>query len=186
MKIISARRSDAGFIAECIMDAVGEEICLNLAGEKRTLDDVKTLFASLAERDDTQYSYKNTLVAVDENDDVMGAIIGYDGAGLHEMRTHFFTAARNILGIDMTNVEDECDADEFYLDTLAVRPKHRNKGVATGLLNAMIDRARSFGKPAGLLVEKNNDRARRLYESVGFRKVGDRPFAYVLMDHLRK
>ncbi len=186
MNIIPARRTDADFIASCIMDAVGEEICRNLAGENHTLEDVRTLFSSLAEREDSQYSYRNTLVAVDDDGDAIGAIIGYDGAGLHDMREHFFTSARRILDLDMSAVEDECDSDEFYIDTLAVLPQHRNKGVATRLLDAMVGRARLCGKPAGLLVEKNNHRARRLYESVGFMKIGDRPFAFVSMDHLQK
>lgn len=186
MKIIPGRKSDAGFIASCVMDAVGEEICLNLAGENHTLSDVKRVFESLAEMEDTQYSYRNSLVAVDDTGEPLGAIVGYDGALLHPMREHFFAAARKILDLDMGDVDDECDGEEFYLDTLAVLPEHRGKGIATSLLNAMVEKAHATGKPAGLLVEKNNHRARRLYESIGFVKVGDRPFAYVLMDHLRK
>lgn len=97
MKIIPGRKSDAGFIASCVMDAVGEEICLNLAGENHTLSDVKRVFASLAEMEDTQYSYRNTLVAVDDAGEPLGAIVGYDGALLHPMREHFFAAARRSL-----------------------------------------------------------------------------------------
>ena len=66
MKIAKAKKSDAPIIARSIMDAVGMEICENLAGENKTLADVEHLFTLLAEREDSQYSYRNTLVAVDD------------------------------------------------------------------------------------------------------------------------
>lgn len=185
MKIIKGCPEHAGFIASCIMEAVGEDICSNLAGEQHTLTDVHRLFSSLAARQDTQYSYRNALIAVDDNGQPIGAVIGYDGAGLHAMREHFFTAAKEILGIDMGAMEDECDADEFYIDTLAVSPQWRRRGIAAGLLREIIKRAKLMGKPAGLLVDKSNPTARKLYEEIGFRKVGERPFAFVIMDHLQ-
>lgn len=185
MRIIPAQPAHAAFLAHCIMDAVGEDICDDFRGEDHTSDDVKNLFTSLALREDTQYSYRNALVTIDENDNPVGAIIGYDGAGLHPMREHFFTAAREMLGRDMRGMEDECEAGEFYIDTLAVIPEHRGKGLAKVLLKAMIERAVKSGRPAGLLVDKENHKARRLYESIGFRKVGERPFAFVMMDHLQ-
>lgn len=185
MEIIKARQTDADFIADCVMEAVGKEICSNLAGKSHTLADVKQVFSLLAAREDTQYSYLNTLLAVDENGRPIGAIVGYDGEKLHAMREHFFAAAREILEIEMGDMDDECDGEEFYFDTLAVVPEHRGKGIARELLIAMGERARDCGKPAGLLVEKSKPGVRALYESVGFRKIGDRPFAYVVMDHMR-
>ena len=44
MKIVEARKEDAPLIARSIMDAVGEEICLGLAGRHHTLEDVEGLF----------------------------------------------------------------------------------------------------------------------------------------------
>ena len=61
----------------------------------------------------------------------------------------------------------------------------RKQGIGAALLKATVEKARKIGKPAGLLVEKENHNARRLYESLGFRHVGERPFAYVMMDHLQ-
>ena len=185
MQIINARKSDAPLIARSIMDAVGEDICLNLAGKDHTLADVERLFTGLAEREDTQYSYLNTLAAVDETGKAVGVIVSYDGAKFAELRKPFFSHVKSELGLDLGNVEDETDASEFYLDTLAVHPEYRGKGIARLLLKGAIGRAADAGKPAGLLVDKINDRARRLYESVGFKKVGERPFCYVMMDHLQ-
>ncbi|MCM1137256.1 MAG: GNAT family N-acetyltransferase [Duncaniella sp.] len=185
MKIINARKKDANLIARSIMAGVGEEICENLAGKDHTLADVEALFTGLASREDTQYSYLNTVVAVNDNDDAVGACISYDGALLQQLREPFFDAARRYLDIDMSDVMDETEPEEVYIDTLAVLPEYRKQGIATALLNASIEKANKIGKPAGLLVEKENHRAHRLYESIGFRKVGERPFAYVMMDHMQ-
>lgn len=183
--IIPARPADADFIACCVMEAIGDEICGDLARNNRTLDDVRRVFATLAAREDTQYSYRNTLVAVDEDGTQAGACVAYDGAGLEAMREHFFKAAKEILDLDLSGMDPECEAGEFYLDTLAVSKSYRGQGIARALIKATAVRAAECGKKLGLLVEKENHNARRLYDSVGFRQVGETPFAFVLMDHLQ-
>lgn len=185
MTITNARKDDVPFIARAIMDAVGEEICKSLAGDGHSLADVERLFTELAARDDSQYSYVNTLAAVDEDGKTLGVCVGYDGAKLDELRKPFFAYVREMLGKDLGDVEDETDGSEFYLDTLAVLPEYRGRGIASALLKASIEKARKMGKPAGLLVDKDNTHARRLYESIGFEQIGERPFCYVMMDHLQ-
>lgn len=172
-------------IAQSVMAAIGDEICLGLAGEKNTLDDVRRMFTTLAGRDDSQYSYLNTLAAVTDEGETVGVCVGYNGALLHELRKAFIEEAKKELGLEFDEMEDETDPSEFYLDTLAVNPEYRGQGIAKKLLRASIDRAAEIGKPAGLLVDKTNANARRLYESIGFRQVGERPFCFVLMDHLQ-
>lgn len=185
MKIIPATKEDARFIARAIMAAIGPEICADLASQGHTLEDVEQMFASLAKRDDTQYSYLNTLLAVDDAQRRLGAVIGYDGALLHELRTHMIEAAGRMLDLNFTELQDETEPGEYYLDTLAVIPEARGRGVGAALLKAGAERARRVGKPAGLLVDKTNPKARALYERTGFRKVNDRPFCGVMMDHLQ-
>lgn len=185
MKIIQARKQDAPLIAYSIMAGIGEEICRNLAGADHTLDDVKALFTQLAESSDSQYSYLNTLVAIDDDGTPMGACISYDGANLHQLRKAFFELAAEKLDLHIENMDDETDSGEFYIDTLAVLPDYRGQGVAAALLMASVDKAAASGKPAGLLVDKDNHRARRLYDKLGFKQVGERPFAFVMMDHLQ-
>ncbi len=184
-KIIDARPEDAPFIARAIMLGVGEEICRAFAGSDHTLADVEALFAALAALDDSQYSYRNAQVALAPDGAVAGVCVAYDGALLHRLRLRFFEAVRERLSRDMTSMEDETSPDEFYVDTLAVFEPYRRRGVARMLLEAAGRRAAECDKPCGLLVDKDNSRARALYESVGFRYVGDRPFASVMMDHLQ-
>ena len=74
------------------MMAIGDEICADFASPDHSTDDVERLFTHLASLDDSQYSYLNTLVALDENENVVGVCVGYDGARLHQLRRHFFLA----------------------------------------------------------------------------------------------
>lgn len=184
--IRKATPEDAAHIAEAIVMAVGDEITQSFAGKDHTVQDVKNLFSRLAQADNSQYSYKNTLVAVTPSDEVMGLIISYDGALLHPLRETFIKAAKEALGYDLVNLADETSDDEVYLDTLAVYSAFRGNGVASALLNAAAEQAKTLNKPVGLLVDKTNHRARRLYESLGFRQVDERPFAGEMMDHLQK
>lgn len=85
----------------------------------------------------------------------------------------------------MRGMSDETDPQEWYLDSLAVWPEYRHQGIGAALLNAGIAQACTAGKPAGLLVDKTNLGARKMYESIGFVRIGDRPFAGIMMDHMR-
>ena len=159
----------------------------SVAEKSYTAKDVEDLFCALAARDDSQYSYRNALVAEEETGKPLGAVVGYDGARLDELRRVFIEEAGKRLGVPFNPVEmgDETSADEFYLDSLAVFPGSRGKGVGGKLLLALAERAHAAGKPAGLLCDKENVRAEALYTRLGFRYVGDRPFAGMLMRHLQ-
>jgi DNA-3-methyladenine glycosylase I len=186
MTITNALPCHAPLIGSAIVMAVGSEICTDFAAPNHTIADVERLFASLATLTDSQYSYLNTLVALDsDGTTVMGVCVAYPGRDLYRLRTRFFEQVKLQLGRDMDAMPDETSPDEFYIDTLAVFPAYRRRGVATALLRAAIERAHSLELPAGLLVDKTNARAQALYASVGFRYRDDRPFAHVLMDHLQ-
>jgi len=175
----------APIIARAVMMAVGEDICNDFAAPDHTIADVEALFTHLASLDDSQYSYRNTLVALDPEGNVAGVCVGYDGALLHRLRNRFFEASKAMLNRDMEGMADETSADEFYLDTLAVMPQFRGHGIGTRLLKAQIERAQASGKPAALLVDYDNPKAEALYRSIGFTHIDDRPFAGVTMKHMR-
>lgn len=180
-----ATPADAPFIGEAITLAIGEELTRNLAGDSHTPEDVRNLFADLARRDDSQYSYLNTLVATESDGTVAGLIVSYDGADLRRLRRSFFTEAETAIGLKIEGEpNDETGPEEYYIDTLAVFPDFRGRGIACQLIEAAAERAKSIGKPTGLLVDKTNHRARGLYDRLGFRQVGERPFAGEMMDHL--
>lgn len=184
----AADSGDASFIADAVMMAVGDEICMMSAGDDASrLPLVHRTFQRLAELPDSQYSYRNTLIAVDADGNRAGAIISYDGASMHVLRRHFATIANEELGWEVReeDLDDETDAGEIYVDTLAVMPQYRKRGIGARLLRAAVARHATVGKPVGLLVEYENHNAQRLYESVGFRRVGHRPFLGVMMYHMQ-
>lgn len=190
MIIRNACREDAPLIAEAIIAAVGDEITSHLAGKNHSISDVHAIFSRLAERDDSQYSYLNTRIAQDDSGKPMGVCISYDGADLKRLRRPFFTEANEVLNWGMTPEEieslpGETEPDEFYLDTLMTIPEYRGQGVAKELIGNAAQKARDAGKPLGLLCDTNNHKARRLYDSIGFRQVNTRPFAGHMMDHFQ-
>lgn len=83
MKIIQASPNHAADIAQLVMMAMTDECCLNLAGEGNTLSDFARVMNRLTAADYSQYSYCNTLVAIDDDGQVAGAIVSYDGGQLH-------------------------------------------------------------------------------------------------------
>lgn len=184
-KIVAAEPQDAPEIAKGIITAlhIGEpDAALSL--DSKDTEIWLRIFTELAARPDTQYSYSNTFKAIDTDGNILGIIIGYDGASLHRLREPFFATVYEITGEDFSGIPDETDADEWYLDSLAVWKEYRNRGIGEALLRAATKHAIQNGKPAGLLVDKGNPLARRLYEKAGFRYVGDRQFADIMMDHL--
>ena len=182
MNIIEATQQHAPVIANLIMMAMTDECCLNLAGEGRTVADFARLMNQLTAADNTQYSYRNTLLAVTDEGEVAGAIVSYDGAKLHELREAFIEGARREFGVDHSGMDDETAAGEWYLDSLAVFPQFRGQGIAHQLLSA----AAHHGLPAALLVDKGNPKAERLYRSIGFEYVEDAMWGGHEMRRLRK
>ena len=167
------------------MAAMTDECCLYYAGEKHTIDDFHRMMTELVEMEDSQYSYRNTLLATSEDGRVMGACVSYDGAKLHELRRRFIDAAKSHFDRDFSNMDDETQAGELYIDSLAVFPEFRGHGIATELLKASIDKARNMGLPmAGLLVDKGNPKAEKLYTRVGFEYSNDATWGGHPMKHL--
>ncbi len=184
ISILKARREQAADIARLIMMAMTDDCCLYFCGEGHGLADFRKMMTELVEHDDSQYSYANTLVAMD-GDDVVGIAVSYDGGQLHALRKAFIEAARLALGKDHTAMGDETSAGELYLDSLAVVPEYRRRGIARRLLLATKERADGMGQPCvGLLVDKGNPAGEALYASVGFRYVDDNLWGGHPMKHL--
>ena len=190
MEIKDAEKGDASLIADAILEAIGEELTENLAGDEHTRQEVHDLFMSLAERTDTQYSYLNTRLAVTDEGKPMGVCVSYDGGDLIRLRRQFFKEANKRLGWNISEEEieslpGETDSEEFYLDTLMTLPEYRGRGVGKALILDASEKAEKAGKPLGLLCDVDNHRARRLYDSVGFIFMNKRPFAGHEMNHLQ-
>lgn len=167
-------RSDAAFLAKVVLMALHENESHPMYG----------IFEELAARQDAQYSFCNALIA--EVDGVAaGAIIGYDGAKLQELRVPLLQLVKERQGREL-NIENETSAGEFYLDSLAVLPEYRSCGIGRMLLCAARDKAFADGfERVGLLVDFNNPRAERLYTSLGFRRISPTKFLGLDMWHMQ-
>lgn len=185
MKIAQATPNHAADIAQLVMMAMTDECCLNLAGEGNTLANFARVMNRLTAADHSQYSYRNTLVAIDDDGQVAGAIVSYDGGQLHALRQAFIDEMKREVGVDHSGIADETGPGEWYLDSLAVYPQYRGQGIAHLLLQAVVERAQKAGLCAGLLVDKGNPKAERLYRSIGFEYVDDAMWGGHEMRHLQ-
>ena len=187
-RITEASPDDASFIAEGVMDAIGEEICAQIGGGIENLPKIKELFTFLASNSTSQYSYRNSLIALAPNGERAGVIIAYDGACLHRMREDFVEKYNELFAADLkeSEMDDETTPDQIYIDTLMVSKSHRRQGLGGKLIEAMVERHRNGGKPIGLLVDFSNPNARKLYVKMGFESKGTKRFCGVDMEHMQK
>ncbi len=166
------------------MMAMTDDCCLHFCGVGHGLSDFRTMMTTLVEREDTQYSYGNTLVAMADGR-VVGIAVSYDGARLHELRRAFIEAAKSHIGKDHSDMDDETQAGELYLDSLAVLPPYRRQGIARRLLQATKEKADALGLPSvGLLVDKGNPAGEAVYAAAGFTYANDSRWGGHPMKHL--
>ena len=93
---------------------------------------------------------------------------------LRKLRRAFVDAAKERLCMDHSGMDDESQAGKFYLDSLAVLPSYRRRGIAGALLSATKKRANQLRLPClGLLVDSDNACGETLYASVSFRYAGE-------------
>ena len=101
------------------------------------------------------------------------------------IRQAFIKAAKEYIGKDHSGMDDETQAGELYLDSLAVLPDYRRQGIAQRLLHATKEKADKIGLPCvGLLVDKGNPAGEALYASVGFQYANDSWWGGHPMKHL--
>lgn len=181
---ISIRRAtvdDAEIIAKVVAMAIGDKSAL----ESYCGKDYHSVLTTIAQQQDTQYSYKFALIA-QIGSATAGAMVGYDGALLHKLRKATFAVIQKNTG-HLPNIADETESGEFYLDSVAVFAEFRGRGVGAALIRALCDRAATEGHSrVGLIVDNINPQAERLYTSLGFKRVGSRQFLGHQMWHLQQ
>lgn len=136
------------------------------------------------EQENNQYSYQNCWVVEHENS-IIAAVNLYDGAKLHDLRATIISYVRNHFNPHF-NPEDETQSGEYYIDCLAVHPHYQGQGVATTLLQFLIQEYTIHqNHTLGLLVEENNPSAKRLYLKLGFKPVGMKTLVGKTLEHLQ-
>jgi ribosomal protein S18 acetylase RimI-like enzyme len=64
-------------------------------------------------------------------------------------------------------------ADTFYISRIELLPDFQNQGVGTALLQHLVQRARESGATAAELHVLEQNRARKLYERLGFHVIAE-------------
>lgn len=182
LEIRKAKSSDAAQLAPIMLLAM-EEIVYYFLGETNKEKAIAFLEEHIS-KTSNQYSYENIIVA-EENGVILGQLCLYPGSELEQLRTpilaHLEREYNNLL-----ELEKETQEGEIYLDTLAVSPTAQGKGIGKMLLLYAIDYYVTVRKQTlGLLVDKDNPDAKKLYLKIGFKPVRELFIFEKEMEHLQ-
>lgn len=182
MHIRAAKITDAEAVVNCVLLAM-EEVIYQFIGENNQ-DKAKQLLTELVKQKENQYSYENCWV-MEENDQVIAAAIVYEGAKLAVLREPVIHQLQRMFSRKFMP-EDETQEGEFYIDCIGVSPDRQGRGIGTKLLQFLIDRyVKDQQQTLGLLVDKNNPQAKKLYLRSGFKAIGEKKLAGKNMEHLQ-
>ncbi len=160
----SASIQDVSFVAWTIVTAVGIS---------QTDEALLKQVAAICSREDVLYSWKNSIIA-EFDGQAAGGLCCYEGKRYQAMRGVTFPIIAQHTGNDFSKMDLETVPGEYYIDSMAVLPEYRHRGVATALLTEGIRQATELGiKQVSMIVSPENPAAQRLYESMGFRYRGN-------------
>ena len=164
--IRDAGPEDAAFLAKCVMAGMHyydfEPIKPEMEGFYQSLVDCER-------RTDLLYTFANSRIA-EVDGKAVGSLLSYPGDNYKELRHKTFSELwPEYIRMD-TDSEQETGPGEYYLDTLAVVPEYRHRGIGRALLEDGIRLGKSKGFDLiTLVVDSDMPDLVRLYESVGFR-----------------
>lgn len=177
-----AKKEESRIIASFLLLAM-EDIVYRFIGET-SAEKALRLLESLAGEPNNQYSFENCWVVASDGKVIAAAIV-YDGSRLSELREPVAAKIASMFNRDF-HPEDETRAGEFYIDCAAVHPDHQGKGTGTELFRFLIhEYVHKQNKTLGLLVDKDNPDARKLYLKLGFEVAGEKTLAGKKMEHLQ-
>jgi len=182
MLIRKAKPEESGSIASFIFLAM-EDIAYAFIGE-RSAEKALHWLDSLVRMKANQYSYENCWVAVADEEIVAAAVV-YDGGRLAELRVPVADQIREMFERDF-NPENETQAGEYYIDSVGVHPDRQGEGIGSKLFKFLIDSyVHERKQTLGLLVDKDNPKAKNLYLKLGFDLVGEKTLAGKELEHMQ-
>jgi ribosomal protein S18 acetylase RimI-like enzyme len=166
ISIRPAHKTDAITAAALIQQAsVG--ISSILTGSEHE-PEILAILAHFFQAEDNRLSYRNALVA-EEEQQVVGIIVTYYGRDAANLDRPIIEHLQHLVHNASVGLDKEADDDEFYIDTLSVSPDYAGRGIGTALLQAAEQRARQLQhKKLSLNVDEENERAYNLYKRLGY------------------
>jgi ribosomal protein S18 acetylase RimI-like enzyme len=161
----AARKSDAAEIALLVNIAVHGGIARGWAHDENaegTYDPIEVGRLDMM-RDDTEFGWRSATIAEIEGE-VVGMLLGYRKADTFE------PVPRAVTGFMRPIEELEAEANgTWFISMLGVHAKWRGKGIGSQLLDvAEIKREKTAASGVALIVEDENEGARRLYARRGY------------------
>lgn len=179
-----ARPGDGAQVVPLLVEAI-DHLALHLAGAADHAAAVP-FFARLFEAGGNRYGREHVLV-LEQGGEIAAAILGYPGRDEAALAAPVLAACRARDPSAHYRLEAESSPDEFYLDALAVAPRHRGAGHAATLIAAACARAAQAGHArAGLLVDVDKPGVKRLYAKLGFAVDGERRLAGHRYEHMSR
>lgn len=175
--IRKATKEDVAYIAEGIFSAFLLEDSVTVSGNsvgtkseslwKKWME----VLTDVCAQEDTHYSYRNTFIA-ELDGEIAGMMIAVDGKNYRFQREKMYPQLKGLFdvafGKGWEDMEDEAKAGEYYIDSLAVSLPFRNQGVGTALIEKAKEMAREKGIGMVTLAVEPENRAKRLYQQLGF------------------
>ena len=178
IRIRRATIEDVAYIAEGIYHAF-------LLEDEALYNQWIKILKDVCAQEDTHYSYRNTWIAEVDGEraeadgertvvdrERAGMMIAVDGEHYREQRDKMYPQLKGLFdvafGKGWDDMEDEAKAGEFYIDSLAVSLPYRNQGVGTALIEKAKELARELGIDVVTLAVEPENRAKKLYEKLGF------------------
>lgn len=181
INIRPATDNDCPMIARNVLAALGWDMYKsNLSSE---LQNMENQLIPICRRTDTLYSWTNTIIA-ELDGEAVGCLVSYDGADYKTLREVTFKIISEFSHYDFSVMEQETGPGEYYIDSIAVHPAYRGRGIAGNLMRYCIETCFAQGFPQiSLLVNPDNLTAKRLYTAQGFQPEG---FVDVFDSHYQK
>ena len=173
VELRKGRASDAPFIADAVLAAMGYDIFNpELPADAGTsfgpISAVRDALIKVCSKEDTLYSWKNTTIATFCGK-TAGAIVSYDGGSYKETAERTFALMAKLLNTGKPEPGSETGEGEYYLDSLVVHPEFRGHNIGSILMQNALDEAEALGyEKVTLLVDEKKTHLHKLYKKLGF------------------
>lgn len=182
MLIRKAKPEESKKIASLILLAM-EDIIFNFIGENSQTKAIHFL-ESLIQEKGNQYSYENCWVG-ESKDGIIVAAIVYNGEDLQKLREPVAHKIKEMFDKPFSP-EDETQTGEYYIDCVGVEPNIQGKGIGSKMFQFLIDEyVEKNNQTLGLLVDKDNPNAKKLYLKLGFEIVAEKTLVGKHLEHLQ-